>query len=199
MRVSVCNRNEILLEKLRRYEEVYARKTGGFTREMLKKEDRTAVMERLAKEGYDLLMIQIDLRKRENLERFRQWMEAGGQKDDQKRCVWTFNREVIALDQEEIYYLETYQRKTYVHTCTRTYRISTTLKAEEDRLSSYEFIRIHQGYLVRVDRICKVEHHQVFLDNGSVLPVSFRRERNLVSRLLGRSEIVERHGGEVEL
>ena len=85
MRVSVCNRNEILLEKLRRYEEVYARKTGGFTREMLKKEDRTAVMERLAKEGYDLLMIQIDLRKRENLERFRQWMEAGGQKDDQKR------------------------------------------------------------------------------------------------------------------
>ena len=186
MRVSVCNRNEYLLEKLQRCEEAYARKTGGFTKDMRGKDDRRAVEDYLKQDTYDLLLIQIDLRKKQNLEYLKKWVEAKEHCDRKQRCVWTFNREIITLVPDEIYYFETYKRKTYVHTRTASYRISTTLKAEEDRFSDNGFIRVHQGYLVKADRIRKVEHHQIFLDNGSMVPVSVRKEREVASRLLKR-------------
>lgn len=120
------------------------------------------------------------------LERLKQWLEGKEERKSprhRKRCVWTFNRELIALDREDVYYLETYQRKTYVHTKDQSYRISTTLKEEEKRLGDCGFIRIHQGYLVHKTHIRRLEDHQIFLDNGQALPVSLRKEKELSSRL----------------
>jgi two-component system LytT family response regulator len=61
--------------------------------------------------------------------------------------------------------------------------ISRTLGVLDELLSSPQFIRVHQTWLVQVDRISCLKPEQLVMDCGTVIPVS-RSRRAEVRRLV---------------
>lgn len=96
-----------------------------------------------------------------------------------KQRIWSFDRELIMVHTDDIFFIESYQRKTTVHTCSESYRITAKLSAEETALASEGFIRVHQSYLVKQDKIKRMSRCYLLLTNEKVIPVSRRYVKTL--------------------
>lgn len=94
----------------------------------------------------------------------------------------SFNREVISLDMDDIFYFESYQRKTFVCTGKARYRIADRLDVVEKRLPEDRFLRIHQGYIVNLNHVRSVKNQELILTDGRSLEISFRRRREVSDR-----------------
>lgn len=90
--------------------------------------------------------------------------------------------EVILLDR--ILYCEVQGRKIYIH------QSDGTVTDYYDKLSQFErrvdgrFFKCHRSYLVNLDYVCGCNTGQVILSQGSTIPVSRLRERDLTQALL---------------
>jgi DNA-binding LytR/AlgR family response regulator len=71
--------------------------------------------------------------------------------------------------------MESVLRKIVINTPTRQCTFYGGLTAEEEKLSKYDFIRIHKGYLVNMAHIQRINKTNVVLKNGQVLPLSEHR------------------------
>ncbi|MEG0157608.1 MAG: LytTR family DNA-binding domain-containing protein [Hungatella sp.] len=105
------------------------------------------------------------------------------QKAERVRRTWSFNQGKIVLNLEDVCYFESYQRKTAVCTDSERFRISTTLRKEEEDLAEERFVRTHQGFLVRIDQIKIMRGCELILKNGVHIPVS-RRNKDKVHQKL---------------
>lgn len=99
---------------------------------------------------------------------------------------WKFNRDIIRIKLDDIYYIESYNRKTVVHTSFGTYRIQTTLNREEELLKEYGFLRAHRGYLVHTAYIRALKGNYLVLQNGTQIPVSYRKRKKILQDLMER-------------
>ncbi|MBO5487337.1 MAG: LytTR family transcriptional regulator DNA-binding domain-containing protein [Eubacterium sp.] len=61
------------------------------------------------------------------------------------------------LDIEEIYYFDTVDRRTFAYTRDKTYQVSLTISALEEKLSDFGFIRINKANLVNIYQIKKIK------------------------------------------
>lgn len=96
-----------------------------------------------------------------------------------KQRLWTFDGALIMLRTEDIFCIESYQRKMTVHTDSESYRITAKLSEEESLLAPEGFIRVHHSYLVKQDKINKMIRYNLFLTNGMVIPVSRKYKKKL--------------------
>lgn len=78
----------------------------------------------------------------------------------------------IPLPVEEIIYIESYQKKTFIYTKEGSYSCKDTLKTLEQRLSN-SFIRIHRSFIVNVAYI-----KQISRDMASNLEVTMKDPEN---------------------
>lgn len=99
---------------------------------------------------------------------------------------WRFNRDIVRVEPEEIFYFESFKRKIIVHTNSGAYRIQTTLDKEESVMRGAGFIRTHKRYLVQVGYIKVLRDNCLVLHNGVQIPVSRRRRRMVYERLMTR-------------
>ena len=88
-----------------------------------------------------------------------------------------FSREIglVNLDPHRILYLESILRRIIIHTTNQQYSCYASLTAEEQKLSRYDFIRIHKGFLVNMAQIQRINKVNVVLKNSVVLPLSEHR------------------------
>jgi DNA-binding LytR/AlgR family response regulator len=73
------------------------------------------------------------------------------------------NQELIALQSDQIFYIEAYDNYSNVFTEDQKYLVSHTLKKIEEKLSPKGFIRIHKSYLVNFEQIEAISEGMVFL------------------------------------
>lgn len=105
-------------------------------------------------------------------------------------CQWEYKGKLIRLYPDDIYFICSEQRKTYVHTAERVYQIGTTVKLEAERLRSHPFVRTHQAYLVHLKYLECIGDSEAVLRNGERVPVSQRcqTEAKQQLRTYGRYE-----------
>lgn len=132
-------------------------------------------------------LVVINLKEKEELKRVLNQrggtMKKGEKEQKKEKRTWLFNGERVVVNIQDICYIESYQRKTTVHTVKGEFRIKTKLAEEEHELASKGFVRVHHGYLVRKDKIKKVERFFLTLKDGTIVPVSKRYRKKLKSYL----------------
>lgn len=138
---------------------------------------------------YDLVLVHDPEARGRSRGAFLKFLEGllGGMTQADSECVWQFGRRTVALKEQEIYYISSWQKEISVHTATEEYRIRTTMKQEEARFSDSAFVRIHRNCLVNLAHIKQMEGNDVELDNGERLEISIRRKGQVRRRLLSFS------------
>ena len=61
--------------------------------------------------------------------------------------------------------------------------IQTTLNSMQDTLDSDRFMRIHRGYIVRLDAITTIDENKVELANGNIIQLGESHRQSLLARL----------------
>ena len=76
--------------------------------------------------------------------------------------------DLVRVDLSDILFVEAKGDYMLVRTASARHMIHATMKEIEERFPSEAFARIHRSYLVRIDRIEKIEDNAVFLDEIKV-------------------------------
>lgn len=135
----------------------------------------------IGKKRYDLVLLYEPLETRAGRGLFltyvkRLWEEmanSGG------RHTWHFGNQTVALEESEIYYIRSFRKAVSVHTAKEHYRISTSMKREEERFRGKGFVRIHRSFLVNLRHIKQMKGTCMKLDNGNLLQISTRRKKQV--------------------
>lgn len=89
--------------------------------------------------------------------------------------VWVFKGERIILRGRDICYVYMNQRKTFVHTGKREYRVGGSLKDVEELLKDLPIVKTHNAFLVHMDFLESVSVRGAVLKDGTLIPVSQNR------------------------
>ncbi|OVE70245.1 histidine kinase [Clostridium diolis] len=89
---------------------------------------------------------------------------------------------------DEIFYIESIDRKVFIYTKTQTYEISEKLYVLEEQLSSMNFIRISKSLLLNIDKIHSFYpklsgNLEALLTNNEKVIISRRYVANLKNKL----------------
>lgn len=84
---------------------------------------------------------------------------------------------------KDIIYMEAQNQNILIYTTEEAYSVRYNLSDYEQELAQDGFFRIHRGYLVSLRHIKSVGKHEITLDNGTVLPVSRTKEKELKDML----------------
>jgi DNA-binding LytR/AlgR family response regulator len=79
----------------------------------------------------------------------------------------------------KIVYLTSDRRKITLHTVEDQIEYYSTLSEEEDKLSSEQFVRIHQSYLVNFFYVKQILSKKIILITGEELPISEKQNASL--------------------
>lgn len=76
------------------------------------------------------------------------------------------------LEYGEIFYIEAYNRHLFIHTEAEGYECVGKLTEDCEKLKPYHFSRCHQGYLVNLNKIKRINKVSIKLKNDVEIPVS---------------------------
>lgn len=95
---------------------------------------------------------------------------------DEETLIFQTTYDEICLRVKDIYYLESARNYYTIHCPDNTYRCRGTLSQAERIVESYDFYRIHAGYLVNLENIDTLSgNHSIIMKNGQPLTVSQRK------------------------
>lgn len=83
----------------------------------------------------------------------------------------------------DIKYIDTYNRRTMVHTKSRDIICFYNMKELESRLGMFGFIRCHSGYIVSVNYIESVEKMTITLTTGEQIPISQQKRKEVMKSI----------------
>jgi DNA-binding LytR/AlgR family response regulator len=89
---------------------------------------------------------------------------------------------LVKVNTEQILYIEAVGNHVSIYTTTDRFIVLSTLKAIESTFPENKFMRIHNSFIIRVDKISAVEENRVVLDKKTV-PVSRTHWKGLLNRL----------------
>lgn len=75
------------------------------------------------------------------------------------------NTQLVKLKAEDVLYIEAL--KDYVNIVTRDkkYMIHSTMKAINEKMPSRDYVRIHRSYIVRMNKISKIDHTDLYMED----------------------------------
>lgn len=88
----------------------------------------------------------------------------------------------VKLELKNIQYIEALADYVTIHTATDKYTIHSTMKGIEGALPVKDFARVHNSYIVRLDKITAIEDNSISV-NRTTIPVSRNRFKPLIQRL----------------
>lgn len=91
--------------------------------------------------------------------------------------------QLIKLKTSDILYIEGMENYVVVHTASQSFTLHTTMKGIGSKLPSNQFLRIHQSYIVRLDKISKIEDNTLVMSGGKMVTVSRSLKQTLMDRL----------------
>ena len=89
---------------------------------------------------------------------------------------------LLKIDQEEIYLIKAIGDYVAIHTINQKYIVHSTMKNIMSQLPTTDFIRVHQSYIVRLDKINVINRENCVVNNEEV-PISKAERKNLLSRI----------------
>ncbi len=82
----------------------------------------------------------------------------------------------------DILYIEAFGDYIKVHTEQKTHIVHAKLRIVEEKLPSYDFVRIHRSYIVRIDKIKNIDPSNLEIGK-MVVPISNSYRGNLLSKI----------------
>lgn len=86
------------------------------------------------------------------------------------------------VNMHDIIYIEAMADYLTVHTATQKYVLKSTMKNIMDKLPEKEFIRVHNSFIVRIDRISSIEDVSLLIGK-KIIPISRNRRKALMDGL----------------
>lgn len=109
--------------------------------------------------------------------------QAFGKGDSDEHVIYVkSDSRLIKVDFNKITHIEALGDYVRLHTKSGKYTMLSTMKALEAKLPEKDFIRVHKSFIVKLDKILKLEKNQLFLESG-VIPVSRSYKDILKSKL----------------
>lgn len=96
----------------------------------------------------------------------------------QYRVKWRDVNHVIEYN--DIFYIEAYNRHLFIHEANKGYECVGKLQDECEKLKSYGFSRCHQGFLINLSKVRKIDKKSVVLNNGITIPISRQYKQSLM-------------------
>ncbi len=93
-------------------------------------------------------------------------------KSRHKQYIVRWRDVYCVLEYGEIFYIEAYNRHLFIHTETEGYECVGKLTEDCEKLKPYNFVRCHQGYLVNMNKIKRINKAFIKLKNDEEIPVS---------------------------
>jgi two-component system, LytTR family, response regulator LytT len=88
------------------------------------------------------------------------------------------------VDLEDIYFIESLLNYVLIHTKNNSFKTLISLKDMEKKLPEKDFARIHNSYIVRIDKIAYIKYPQLLVNQKlKVLQISATYKENLFRRL----------------
>ncbi|MEN5193490.1 LytR/AlgR family response regulator transcription factor [Sphingobacterium faecium] len=97
--------------------------------------------------------------------------------------VLKVDNEIVKLDFGSIYYTQSYGNYVKFFTSEKMYMSQITTQEVENKLDPELFVRIHKSYLVALKEISKIAGGELFLKNGTVLPIGKFYKKNVIDRM----------------
>lgn len=97
----------------------------------------------------------------------------------EKRVVLQSEGETVSLLLSDVLYLEVRDHDVLFVTGQDSWNTRGKMGAYEKQYQTYGFVRIHRGYLVNLAHVTRLKERQVYLTDGSVLPVSRTKEKTV--------------------
>ncbi len=94
-----------------------------------------------------------------------------------------FKGSISRLYGEEIYYLYSERRKTYVHTKEKNYQINARLNEVEQMVEGLPIVRTHCSFLVNLRHMKYLEGLELHMNDGIVIPVSEKRRKGVYEKV----------------
>jgi DNA-binding LytR/AlgR family response regulator len=89
----------------------------------------------------------------------------------------------VKIRMEDIVYMEASQDYVNVHTVNnQKYTTLSTLRAMFDKLPPNDFVRVHNSYIVRLDKVNRIEDSSILMGD-SIIPLSRMYKEDLMERL----------------
>ena len=83
---------------------------------------------------------------------------------------------------KDINYIEAFGDYVIVHTVDDDYKVHTTMKSIEQKLSISEFVRVHRSFIIRLDKVSSIEE-DILQINKKLIPVGRSYKNQLYERL----------------
>ena len=105
-------------------------------------------------------------------------------REKNRKIIWVKNKDceekILVTD---IIFMEAQNQKVEIHTKDKVYVHRYNMGDYEKELETDGFFRIHRGYLVALGSIVSFSHHEVRMEDGTVLPVSKTKDQTLIDAL----------------
>lgn len=77
---------------------------------------------------------------------------------------------------------ESYYQNLIYHMKGEDIEISANLSDAYSELKDFEFYQVHQGYIVNLKKIYKIDDYMIILTNGNKVPTSVRKKTEVITR-----------------
>ncbi|MCT4581792.1 MAG: response regulator [Flavobacteriales bacterium] len=74
------------------------------------------------------------------------------------------NTQLIKLKAEDVLYIEALKDYVNIVTIEKKYMIHSTMKAINEKMPSRDYVRIHRSYIVRMEKINKIDHADLYME-----------------------------------
>ncbi len=95
----------------------------------------------------------------------------------QKKIIIQSEGETVSLLLSEICYLESQNHDVLFRTEKGTWKTRGKMGDYEKEYGAYGFVRIHRGFLVNLAYVTRMKEREIYLTDGSILPVSRTKEK----------------------
>lgn len=126
------------------------------------------------------------LKKPVDMEKFRKYLEQALERIKSQALFFSYNyqHKAYRIPLKSVCYFESHKRKVVLHLENTTETFYGKLNDIENELiqSAIPFLRIHQSYLVNYDAIIRYSFNRVELLDGTLLPISSERQKEIRCR-----------------
>jgi DNA-binding LytR/AlgR family response regulator len=99
------------------------------------------------------------------------------------------NKEEIIISYKTINYFEKYRNKILVNTDNKDIEYYGTFNELNIKLNMNKFIKLHQGFIVNIDKIELITAKEAILKNGQKIPVSRRNIKEVKETFFNRMRV----------
>lgn len=99
---------------------------------------------------------------------------------DRAQYVIQFRNEIIRFPIDQIKYVEVLHRHLMFHTTDGDFETVATLRDTVEELRPYDFVQVHQGFVVNMNQVKRLLKSELIMSDGSTVPLSAHRRSEVV-------------------